>query len=56
LISDRLAAIKLESPGIKAVIRADRRLQYADVRAVMHVVARNGIKILNVVAHVSEDE
>ena len=56
VISDRLAAMKLESPDVKVVVRADRRLRYADVRAVMHVIARNGIEILNVAAHVGEEE
>ena len=56
VIGDRLAAMKLESPEIKVVVRADRRLYYEDVRAVMHVIAQNGIEMLNVVAHVAEDE
>jgi biopolymer transport protein ExbD len=56
VISDRLAAMKRESPGLKVVVRADRRLRYADVRAVMRVIARNDIQMLNAVAHVGEDE
>ena len=56
VISDRLAAMKRESPGLKVVVRADRRLRYAEVRAVMRVIAMNGIEVLNVAAHVSEDE
>jgi biopolymer transport protein ExbD len=54
VISDRLAALKQTAPEVKVVVRADRRLDYADVRAVMQVVARNGIEVLNVVAHVAE--
>ena len=56
MISDRLAIMKRQSPELKVVIRADRRLRYADVRRVMHAIARNDIEILNVVAHVAEDE
>ncbi|MHC4695558.1 MAG: ExbD/TolR family protein [Planctomycetota bacterium] len=55
-ISDRLATMRRQSPELKVVIRADRRLHYADVRAVMRAVARNNIEILNVVAHVAEEE
>jgi biopolymer transport protein ExbD len=56
VISDRLAAMRRESPGIKVVVRADRRLHYADVRPVMNVIAQNSIPMLNVVAHIGEDE
>lgn len=56
VISDRLAAMKQASPALKVVVRADRRLRYADVRALMRVIARHGIEMLNVVAHVAEDE
>ena len=55
-VAERLAAMKAISPEMKAVIRADRRLRYADVRALMRVVAQNGIEMLNVVAHVAEEE
>jgi len=56
VVSERLAAMKAQSPELKAVIRADRRLHYADVRALMRVIARNNIEMLNVVAHVAEEE
>ena len=56
VISDRLAAMKGRSAVLEAVVRADRRLHYSDVRAVMRVIAENGIKMLNVVARVAEDE
>ena len=55
-ISNRLAALKREQPKLSAVVRADRRLHYADVRAVMQIIADQGIEMLNVAAHVSEDE
>ena len=55
-ISDRLAAMKVQSPGMKVVVRADRRIRYAHVRAAMRAIARNNIEMLNVVAHISEDE
>ena len=56
IISDRLAAMKRDTPGVQVVVRADRRLSYADVRAVMRVVAALDIDLLNVVAHVAEGE
>ena len=55
-VSARLGAMKRESPNLKVVIRADRRLHYGDVRALMSVVARNNIEMLNVVAHVGEGD
>ena len=56
VIADRLAVLKSESPSIKAVVRADRRLHYVEVRAVMHAIAECGIEMLSVVAHVAEEE
>lgn len=56
VISDRLALMQRETPGVKVIVRADRRLTYADVRPVMKMIAQNGIEMLNVVAHVREDE
>ncbi|MCH7807972.1 MAG: biopolymer transporter ExbD [Planctomycetes bacterium] len=56
VLADRLSAMKRARPDIKAVIRADRRLHYGAVREAMRVVARSGIEMLNVVAHVAEDE
>lgn len=55
-IADRLAVLKRQQPGIQVVLRADKRLPYADVRAVMRVVAEQEIEVLNVVAHVGEGE
>jgi biopolymer transport protein ExbD len=56
IISDRLAALKRDTPDVQVVVRADRRLSYADVRAVMRVVASLDIELLNVVAQVSEGD
>ena len=56
VLSGRLAAVKAIIPDIKVIVRADRRLRYADVRAVMRVIARNQIELLNVVAHVAETD
>ena len=55
-ISDRLAALKRQSPNLKVIIRADRRLDYASVRALMRIIAHHRIDMLNVVAHVAEGE
>jgi len=54
VIADRLAVIKRQSPAVQVVLRADKRLPYADIRAVMRVIAEQNIEVLNVVAHVSE--
>jgi biopolymer transport protein ExbD len=54
VIADRLAALKRQSSGVQVVLRADKRLSYGEIRAVMHVIAANDIDVLNVVAHVSE--
>ena len=54
-IAARLALLKRESPDVKVLIRADRRLRYAAVRAVMQILAENRIEMLNVVAHVAEE-
>ena len=53
VIAERLAALKRESPALKVVLRADRRLRYADVRAMMRVIAENRIEVMNVVAHIA---
>ena len=56
VLADRLVAMRRESPGMKVVVRADRRLPYGQVREVMRVIAGSGIEVLNVVAHVAEVE
>ena len=56
VIADRLVARKRESPNLKVVVRADRRLAYGVVRDVMRVIAESGVEMLNVVAHVAENE
>ena len=55
-IDERLGAMKLASPDLKVVVRADRRLSYAQVRGIMRVIASHGIDMLNVVAHVEEGD
>jgi biopolymer transport protein ExbD len=54
-IAERLAAMKQQSPGLKVILRADRRLPYAHVRAVMQVLAHHRIEMLNVAAQVGEE-
>jgi len=56
VIGDRLLVLKQETPGLQVIVRADRRLPYAQVRQVMRMIAARGIEMFNVVAHVSEDE
>lgn len=56
VISDRLAAMKRAVSDLKVVVRADRRLRYIDVRRVMRVIAEHQVEMLNVVAHVGEEE
>jgi biopolymer transport protein ExbD len=56
VISERLATMKREVPDLKVVVRADRRLRYVDVRRVMRVIAEHQVQMLNVVAHVGEEE
>jgi len=56
VISERLAAYKRQSPDVKVVIRADRRLHYSEVRELMRVVGENHIERLNVAAIASETD
>lgn len=56
VISDRLAALNRDAPGLKIVIRADRRIPYADVRSVMRIVAENKVDLLNVAALAGEGD
>jgi biopolymer transport protein ExbD len=53
-ISARLAAARAALPEIKVVIRADRRLPFSAVRAVMQTVAENEIEMMNLVAVAGE--
>lgn len=53
-ISDRIAAMKAATPDLSVLIRADRRLPYEDVRAVMRVVSQNNVAMLQVAAIVSD--
>lgn len=49
-IGERLAAAKQANPQLSVVIRADKRLSFAQVKAVMQVVADAGVTIMNVSA------
>lgn len=49
-IAARLVAAQASDPQLAIVIRADRRLPYEKVRAVMQAAADSGITILNVSA------
>ncbi len=53
-LSARLAAAKAANPKLQVVIRADRRLPYRTVHAVMKAVAEHRIEVMNLVAHVGE--
>ena len=53
-IDRTLGVLKDDAPELKVVIRADRRLHYDQVRAVMKIVAARDIEMLNVVAHAGE--
>lgn len=55
-IGERLAGFKQQNPELEAIIRADKRLRYEEVRKVMRMVAQAEIKMLNVVAHVGDDQ
>jgi biopolymer transport protein ExbD len=52
-ISNRLAAAHAANPKLKVIIRADKRLRYEHVRAVMSVIAENEIEDMSLVAHVA---
>jgi biopolymer transport protein ExbD len=54
-IAARLSNLKRQSPDLRVLIRADRRLPYSAVRSVMQIFAENQIEMLNVVAHVAEN-
>jgi len=54
-ISEHLATFHRQTPDVKVVIRADRRVRYEHIRAVMREVARNDIDMLNVAAIAGEE-
>lgn len=54
-ISDHLAAIRRQVPDVKVVVRADKRIRYEHVRAVMQEVARNDIATLHIAAIAAEE-
>jgi len=53
-LSARLWSLKQQYPGLQVVIRADRRVRYADVHAVMQIVVEHGLNALNVAAVLRE--
>lgn len=55
-IAERLAEMRQENPEMRVVIRADRRLRYDDVRAVMKAIAAEGVEIVSVAAETSGRE
>jgi len=55
-ISEHLAAIRRQVPEVKVVVRADKRVRYEHVRAIMQEVARNDITSLHVAAIAAEEQ
>ncbi|HRX87373.1 MAG TPA: biopolymer transporter ExbD [Phycisphaerae bacterium] len=55
-IAQKLAAARQGNPKLKVIIRADKRLRYEQVRAVMAIVADANIQNLSLVAHVAAGE
>jgi biopolymer transport protein ExbD len=55
-IAQKLALARQANPKLKVVIRADKRLRYEQVRAVMETVAEAQIQNLTLVAHVAAGE
>lgn len=54
VMTDRMMALTQDSPDVKVIIRADRRLPYEPVRKVMRSLAEAGIEVLNVSAHTND--
>lgn len=54
VIRDRLLARKAENVDVKVILRADRRIQFHQVRALMRVLAESDIELLNVAAHLGD--
>jgi len=55
-IGQKLVAARQANPKLKAVVRADKRVRYEQVREVMVMVADAGIQDLSLVAHVGTAE
>ncbi len=55
-ISNRIAAAHIVNPNLRVIIRADKRLRYETVQAVMEMVADNNIENMSLVAHVGGQE
>jgi len=51
-----LAEEKVKNPDVQVVLRADRRLHYAAVRAVMEVIAQQQIPLMNIAAEQYQEE
>lgn len=51
-LSSRLLALGQSNPGVEVILRADRRLEYGEVRKVMETVAGANLGKLQVVAEV----
>ena len=51
-IARKLSLARNANPELKVVIRADKRLRYEQVRAVMEIVAASHIENMSLVAHV----
>ncbi len=49
-ISRRLALLKAANPGLTVVVRADRRLPFAQVRDLIEVMAENGVEAVRLSA------
>ncbi len=52
-IAQKLALAHRANPDLKVIIRADKRLRYEQVRAVMQIVADQQIENMSLVAHVA---
>jgi biopolymer transport protein ExbD len=53
IIARRVEAAHQANPKLKVIIRADKRLRYEQVRAVMEMVANEQIEDMSLVAHVA---
>lgn len=53
-LEQRLQAVKESRPEVQVLLRADRNVTYAGVRAAMQAIAKAGIKHMNIVAEVED--
>lgn len=54
-LADRLGELARENPRLQVILRADRRLCYGGVRAVMEMVAAEKLTRLQIVTELDED-